>query len=129
MNLTIPRNYQRLLTLFGYLDFQLSFLKSQNRGVATYTVIKEAIEKSTARQFTMESFQQIIYLVPKYYIYRWEYRAQTKKCELIIEIPMNAKDVAENPETSEPATESMEGSVHSATLELRKQGFKKAILG
>jgi hypothetical protein len=128
MNLTIPRHYQRLLTLFGYLDFQLSFLKSQNRGVATYTVIREAIEKSTAKQFKMESFQQIIYLVPKYYIYRWEYRAQTKKCELIIEIPMNAKEVAENPETSVPATESMEGSVHSATLELRKQGFKKALL-
>ena len=91
MNLPIPRHYQRLMTLFGYLDFQLSFLKSQNRGVATYTVIREAIEKSTGKQFKMESFQQIIYLVPKYYIHRWEYRSQTKKCELIIEIPMNAK--------------------------------------
>jgi len=128
MSLPIPRHYDRLMTLFGYLDFQLSFLKSQNRGVATYTVIREAIEKSTARQFNMENFQQIIYLVPKYYIYRWEYRSQTKKCELIIEIPMNAKEVAENPENSVPATESMEGAVHSATLELRKQGFKKALL-
>jgi hypothetical protein len=128
MNLPIPRHYQRLSTLFGYLDFQLSFLKSQNRGVATYSLIRDAIEKSTGRQFKMESFQQIIYLVPKYYIYRWEYRSQTKKCELIIEIPMNAKEIVENPETSMPATESMEGAVHSATLELRKQGFKKALL-
>jgi len=67
-------------------------------------------------------------LVPKYYIHRWEYRTNTKKYELIIEIPSNAKDIAENPETAVPSSEGIEGNIHSSILDLRKQGFRKAIL-
>ena len=67
-------------------------------------------------------------LVPKYYNHRWEYRVSSKRYELVIEIPLNAKDVSENPQSTLPSSESYEGGVPSSILEKRKVGFRKALL-
>ena len=61
-----------------------------------------------------------MWLVPKYYNHRWEYRAISKRYELVIEIPLNDKEVAENPQTTLPTSESFEGGVQASILEKRK---------
>jgi DNA replication factor CDT1 like len=93
-----------------------------------FSNIKEGIQKSVGRDFTLEHFQQIIYLVPKFYIHRWEYRTASKKYELVIEIPSNAKDIVEYPDLVNTSSEGIEGTIHSSILDLRKQGIRKAIL-
>jgi hypothetical protein len=69
-----------------------------------------------------------MWVVPKYYNHRWEYRASSKRHELVIEIPLNAKELLENPEGTTPSSDSIEGAVHSSILEKRKAGFRKSLL-
>lgn len=74
----------------------------------------------------MENLTQILWLVPNYYLYRWEYRSSTKQHELVIEIPLNALDLALS--DAVPSQEPFEGKVHSTVLEARKTGFRQALL-
>lgn len=61
--LSLPVEYKHLHKLFEYLDNNLNFLRSRKH-VPTYSLMKEAIEKSLGRQFSLDHIRQIMHVAP-----------------------------------------------------------------
>jgi DNA replication factor CDT1 like len=69
------------------LDNALLFLKSCRRHSATtFDEIKTSIERTNGKQFDLTSFKQILFIVPDYYMHRWE-QYSSKDPQLVIELP------------------------------------------
>lgn len=88
--LPLPIHYKHLLALFSNLDTNINLLKHRKQ-MPTFTVLKSAIESSLHRAFTVEHFQQILFVAPKLFVHRWEYR--NKNYDLVIDIPKNLKEI------------------------------------
>ena len=93
--INLPTNYEHLLKLFGSLDVNLSLLKQRKQftpWVYSFNELKKMVETS-GQGFSMTNFQQILFMVPEFYIHRWEL-TKSDRFELHIEIPINAKEAA-----------------------------------
>lgn len=91
--INLPTNYEHLLKLFGSLDVNLSLLKQRKQftpWVYNFNELKKMVETS-GQGFSMTNFQQILFMVPEFYIHRWEF-TKSDRVELHIEIPNNVKE-------------------------------------
>jgi hypothetical protein len=87
-SLCLPIEYKHLQKLFEYLDNNLNFVKSR-KIVPTFSLMKEAIEKSLGKQFTLDHIKQIMHVAPTFYNVKWELKENVS--ELVIEVPQNIK--------------------------------------
>lgn len=71
--LPLPPKYKSLFNSFVALDqvINLNKIKAYQQ-ITTIDFLKQSIESSTHRQFNLKTFQQILYIVPHFYIYKYE---------------------------------------------------------
>ena len=89
-NLELNCQSKNLVKVFININQALNFYNS--RGMpATFSKIQEFVEKNTQREFTINSFRQILTLVPNFFNHKWEHHKG--KMELVISIPANIMDI------------------------------------
>lgn len=71
--LPLPPKYKSLFNSFVALDqvINLNKIKAYQQ-ITTIDFLKQSIESSIHRQFNLKTFQQILYIVPHFYIYKYE---------------------------------------------------------
>jgi hypothetical protein len=83
---------------FSQLDFNLCLLKTRKSNATwayTFKELQNGVEQSTNRDFLLKHFQQILTLVPHFFMHKWE--MQKSEPELLIEVPENIKEILTNP--------------------------------
>lgn len=88
--LILPYNYKNLYKKFETLDLAIIDLK-RSKKVPSLANIK-LFMKGKGLNFDLDDFKRILYVVPHFYIYKWEKLQNSSKSsqnELIIEIPNN----------------------------------------
>ena len=102
------------------MDVCINLLKFR-RQAPCFSVIKKTIEGTTAKQFTIDTFAQLLYLCPNFYLHKWEVKNGGKTHELTIDIPKNIKQIVESEGCEEPpVSEPYENQMLSIVLEKRK---------
>ena len=88
--LILPYNYKNLFKKFENLDIAITEIKGSKK-ISSLLNIQSAL-KAKNIAFNIEDFQKILFVVPHFYIYRWE-KTQTNlknfQADLIIDIPSN----------------------------------------
>lgn len=100
-SISLPLSYNLLYKQFQSLDFNLCLLKSRQSNATwayTFKDLSRLVQNSTGRDFTLKHFQQILSLVPNFFMHKWE--MQKLEPELLIEVPANIKDILTNPSIS-----------------------------
>ena len=94
--LPLPLKYKKLFNSFIDLENTINFNKTQQCSAfqLSFTNIAKSIESANQRRFTLETFAQILYVVPHFYILRWE--KKENDYELIIDIPEDHDKRTEN---------------------------------
>ena len=71
--LPLPLSYKKIYNSFNSLEnmINLNKLKSQSN-LCSFDNLKLSIESSTHKKFDMKVFQQILYIVPHFYIYKYQ---------------------------------------------------------
>ena len=94
--LPLPLKYKKLYNSFIDLENTINFNKTQQCSAfqLSFTNIAKSIESANQRRFTLETFAQILYVVPHFYILRWE--KKENDYELIIDIPEDHDKRTEN---------------------------------
>lgn len=92
--LPLPTSYKALFNSFVALDQTINLNKIKAfQQVPTFDYLKSSIESSTHRKFSLKTFQQILYIVPHFFIYKYEkYTSEESNnvdYNLIIDIPSN----------------------------------------
>ena len=85
--LPLPLKYKKLYNSFIDLENTINFSKTQQCSSfqLSFSNIAKSIESACQRRFTLETLAQILYVVPHFYILRWE--KKENDYELIIDIP------------------------------------------
>ena len=92
--LVIPVHYKKLLDILKYLDNSLNFLKSCRRQTScSFDELKKSIEKTNGKQFELESFKQILFLLPESYIHSWNFL--WGRTSLMIDFPDEEKQISQ----------------------------------
>ena len=86
-SLPLPPKYKSLFNSFITLDQTINLNKlkviSQTN---TFSSLQSSIESTTHHKFTLKTFQQILYIVPHFFIYKYEL-SSNNNYDLIIDIP------------------------------------------
>ena len=86
-SLPLPPKYKLLFNSFITLDQTINLNKlkviSQTN---TFSSLQSSIESTTHHKFTLKTFQQILYIVPHFFIYKYEPNSNNNY-DLIIDIP------------------------------------------
>ena len=88
--LSLPSSYKILLKKFEILEKAISTLKKSKNSTNLQNIQKIFHEKKL--EFLIDDFQKILYVVPHFFIYKWEkvqIYGKGTKIELIIDIPQN----------------------------------------
>lgn len=86
--LPLPLKFKRVMNTFIALDNSINFFKQhKSQSIISFNTLKEAIETTEKHRFTMETFQQILYVVPHFYVLKWIRNNSTNDYELLIDIP------------------------------------------
>lgn len=92
--LVLPAHYKKLLELLKFVDNTLNFLKSCRRqSSCTFDDLKKSIERTNARSFDLDSFKQILFLMPKSFTHRWD--SLGGKATLMIDFPEEEKQISQ----------------------------------
>lgn len=92
--LVLPPHYKALYNSFTELDHTLNFFKLSTRKqrVPVFEDLKQAIEIAYKHKFEFKTFAQILYVVPHFFVYKWEKISLCKdEFSLIIDIPIDHK--------------------------------------
>jgi hypothetical protein len=92
--LVLPPHYKALYNSFTELDHTLNFLKLSTRKqrIPVFEDLKQAIETTYKHKFEFKTFAQILYVVPHFFVYKWEKLSLSKdEFSLIIDIPRDHK--------------------------------------
>lgn len=83
--LRLPVKYKKIYRIFRYLDYRIFFNNKCNKNKNnTFEHIKYDIELYTHHSFNLNIFQQILYIVPHFYIYKY-----IKKKDIIKNFKLN----------------------------------------
>lgn len=88
--LILPYNYKNLYKKFESLDLAIIDLKRSKKITSLGNI--QFFMKGKGLIFDLDDFKRILYVVPHFYIYKWEKLQNSSKNpqnELIIEIPNN----------------------------------------
>ncbi len=88
--LILPYNYKNLYKKFESLDIAIMEIKRSKRISSLFNI--QSTLKAKNIPFNVEDFQRILFVVPHFYIYRWEKshtNYKNSQAELIIDIPCN----------------------------------------
>jgi len=80
-------------------------------------------------KFTIAHFQQMLYVVPDFFLHRWDVKSD--KAELYIDIPANIKEICARLASNQPVQVSNEpliGTVSQETFAARKTMFRKQLV-
>lgn len=102
--LILPKRYKLILDSFISLDQFISLNKLKTSKVLnSFDNLRKDIENITHHSFTIKIFQQILYIVPHFYILKYTEKnessvfnineALNKNYDLIIEIPKNFREI------------------------------------
>ena len=88
--LPLPISYKKLFNSFNSLETCINFNKLKSSSVLnTFSNIKTNIESTSKKKFDLKIFQQILFVVPNFYIYKFNNK------ELVIDIPKNYNELME----------------------------------
>lgn len=89
--LPLPINYKQLYKSFCKLDQIINLNKIRAIGKKnTFDTLSETIEQTTHKRFSIQTLQQILYVVPHFYILKYQLKADDdfkKDYDLYIDIP------------------------------------------
>ena len=83
--LPLPLKYKALLNTFIELDNVIDASKTLRNIVPTFEYLVSTIEQTYHHRFNLTMFQQILHLVPSFFIY--QYKKKENDYELMIDIP------------------------------------------
>lgn len=125
----IPETLALPVKMRVLLDFVLSLDQSLNllhhrQTVATFTNIKNFVERDVVRTFTMSHFKQIIFVAPFLYNHSWELKHG--KMEAIIGVPSNYDAILRDNSVS-ASQDNHYGILPGSIMHQRKNLFKKLL--
>ena len=88
--LSLPSSYKNIFKKFEILEKAISYLKKSKNSTSLQNIQNFFSEKKL--EFKIDDFQKILYIVPHFFIYKWEKLqifGKGTKIELIIDIPQN----------------------------------------
>ena len=87
--LILPHNFKILFKKFENLDYAIFAIK-KNKNFPSLANVQNYFKEQRS-EFTLDDFKRILYVVPHFFIYKWEKLQNSKnsQTELIIEIPNN----------------------------------------
>ena len=89
-NLILPLKYKRLYRSFKELEFTINHFKiMKSDKTININRISNSIESSYKHRFNLKIFQQILFLVPNFYIIKWIKNNENNDYELLVDVPKN----------------------------------------
>lgn len=83
--LILPSKYKELQIKFNNLDEAIKTLKTQKQKISINNIDSKLNEKNAKINFTQDDFEQILFIVPHFFIYKWE--NNNNNYELTLDIP------------------------------------------
>lgn len=123
--LPLPLKYKALLNIFIELDNIIDATKTLKNIIPTFKYLVSTIEITYHHRFTLDMLKQILYLVPKLLIYR--YNKIENDYELIIDIPRSFDEKRKNEENSNKF-DPMIAPMTVPVKEKRAKALKNALL-
>ena len=128
-HLPLPESLKTLHTFQGAIDHTMNMLMVRQQSL-TFTSIKEMVERSTMRTFTLDSFRKVLAIAPFFYNHDWELKLG--KMELMVSLPSNILDIVDKLSQGEDAPQismsPFETQISSRLQIMRASIFKKLLV-